>query len=190
MGKKKELLNAKSMMIDLISGDKSIDENKEWLDMSTDILLSAKNLLFDNPNLTTSQKMFYLNNLWRVNYRGDAPPPTIEDFLTTKYLGSTADGIYSYIKEGLIEFFNPEEEYRHGILYLFTGAGKSYFSVLSTLFVLTHVMLLKNKNKFFGLNTATELSQGYFSFTEKKAEDLLIAPTQLIMESSPKFERC
>ena len=186
----KAIVEAKYMLEDLLAGDDSIDEKEEWNNFSTEVIQSAKSLILDNENLSLNKKLFYLNNLWKINYRGTKPPPTIEEFLTHDYLGATVDGLYPYIKEGLIEYFNPDRDYRQAILYLFIGAGKSYFSVISTLFILTHLILMKNPNKFFGLNSATEISQGYFSFTLDKVEDLLTTPTQLILQGSPMFEKC
>lgn len=187
---KKKLINAKDMLIDMISGDDSIEDREDYKEFSIDVIKSAQRLIFENKNLSDSEKIYYMNNLWRVNYRGSKPPPTIEQFLTREYLGATVDGLYPYIRSYLMDYFNPQKEYRDAVLYLFTGAGKSYFSVISTLFVLTHLMLMKNPNRFFGLNSATEISQGYFSFTEDKVVDLLVAPTKLILEDSPKFIKC
>jgi len=183
--------NTKDMLIDLFRGDESINSRMDWKTLTPEIVESAKRLIFNNENLDEVDKLFYLNNLWKINYKGRNRPPTIEEFLTPKYLGSTATDLYPFLRKALIEYFDPisENNYRDAILYMAIGLGKSYFSVIATLFVLTHVILMRDPKRFFGLAQATEITQGYFSFTIKKAEDLLIAPTILMMQNSPMFQR-
>ena len=187
---KKLISDAVFLLKDLLYGDTTIDEREDWKKLPIDILTRARKVLVDNPLLSEQEKNYYINNLWRINYRGEKRPPSIDEFLTEEYLGDTAKSLFPYIRQHLIDFFDPQKQYRDAILYSFIGAGKSFFAVLATLFVTTHLILMKNPKRFFGLSPATILTQAYFSFTLDKAKELLLKPTQQILETSPKFKRC
>lgn len=186
----KQLQTAVDMIKDVIYGDDSIDLRPDYQDMSTEVLMRAQKVLLENPKLTDREKVYYLNNIWKINYRGAERPPTIEEFLTPKYLGATDEAIFPYIRQKLIEFYDPRNQYRDAILYSFIGAGKSTFSILSTLFVTAHLILMKNPKKFFNLAPPSILTQAYFSFTMNKADELLLQPTKNLLEASSMFERC
>lgn len=65
----------------------------------------------------------------------------------------------------------------------------SYLSVLINLYVATHMALMRNPWKYFGLNPATQLTQLLISYSIKKSGELLLDPFMSILAASPFFER-
>lgn len=65
----------------------------------------------------------------------------------------------------------------------------SYLSTLITLYINTHVAMMRNPYKFFGLNPATLLTQLLVSYSLKKSSELLLEPLMAIMETSPFYEK-
>jgi len=108
---------------DFLQGDISLD--KSYLkDVDFDQIYRALNFLLNNPNLTDAQKAALTKRSWSIVYR--RKPPTIEEFLTPKYLGrQAADGnIYPRVHQVITEFLDPNTEYRNLILSPFIGFGK------------------------------------------------------------------
>jgi hypothetical protein len=113
----------------------------------------------------------------------------MQEFLTPEWIGPIAPDIYPYIRDALVEFWDMKKPYRHLILYPMIGFGKSFASVLSSLFTTTHLTLMRNTKAFFGLNEATVLVQVLISFTLQKASELLLEPFVNILESATMFEK-
>jgi len=65
----------------------------------------------------------------------------------------------------------------------------SYLSALITLYIATHISLMRNPKKFFGLNQATVLAQLLISYSLDKSSELLLEPMMNILEASPYFEK-
>src|SRR5208282_6713636 len=156
---KNELGNISLMLKDLMHGDTTIDQREDYGDVSGEELEKALNLILSNPKLSDQQKRFYISNSWKIHYRGNNPPPNIKEFLSSKWLGATAESIYPYVKDTLYQFWNPKESYRNFILSPSIGWGKSFAAVLSNLFVSTHLVLMKNPKKYFGQSPATTIAQ-------------------------------
>lgn len=188
--KQKQQQNAPHMIKDLIAGDNAVFDSPLFDGISAEDIQLALKVILDNPNLSDKQKQYYLENSWRIHYRGDAPPPTIEQFLTPKYLGDTANSLYPYIKQDLVNFWNPAKPYRHAVLAPFIGYGKSTQSVISNLFLVTHLILMRDPKKYFGKAPSTRITQVLISFSLEQANDLLLDPFKQILESTDKFEKC
>ncbi len=185
------LSNISEMIKDVIQGDPFIDEREDYNSVTAEELKRALNIILNNPNLSEMEKKHYISNSWKIHYRGTTPPPTIQSFLTPKWLGGTAESIYPYVKNTLIDFWNPKEKYRNLILSPSIGWGKSFAAVLSNLYLITHLVLMKNPRKYFpNLSPATILSQVLISFNLDKASELLLEPFINILESTEMFERC
>src|SRR5208282_3237493 len=118
-----DLNNISLMIKDVISGDPTIDQREDY-DVSGEELERALNLILANPKLSDQQKRFYISNSWKIHYRGNNPPPNIKEFLSSKWLGATAESIYPYVKDTLYQFWNPKESYRNLILSPSIGWGK------------------------------------------------------------------
>ena len=188
--KQKQQQNAPFMVKDLIAGDDAVFNSPLFDGISAEDIQLALDVILNNPNLSGREKKYYLENSWRIHYRGETPPPTIEDFLTTKYLGDTANSLYPYIRNDLINFWNPQAKYRHAVLAPFIGYGKSTQSVISNLFLATHLMLMRDPKKYFGKAPSTRITQVLISFSLDQANDLLLDPFKQILESTERFEKC
>jgi len=105
--------NTQYILKDLIQGDDSAFKDIEGLDMA--VIKKALSYLVNNESLNEKQKIELIQDSWKVNYR--AKPPTPEEFLSSKYLGPTADTLYPWVKNTFKEFMNPTAEYRNLILY-------------------------------------------------------------------------
>lgn len=114
--------NAKDMLKDLLQGDPQALAKFDNLNLDKDAIKTALSFIL-NSNLSEEDKASLLGESWRINFR--AKPPTPEEFLTEKYLGSVAQTIRPYIKDTFIKFLDPDSEYRHLILYPSISWGKA-----------------------------------------------------------------
>lgn len=178
------------MLKDLLHGDPSIDGRDDYSAISYNDIVNAMKVIVENPNLSEKDKIFYLENSWKIHYRGEKPPPTIKEFLSVEYLGPSAESVFPYVKNTLLNFWDINSEYRNLILSPSVSWGKSFTSVVSTLYITTHLILMKDINKFFGLSKASVIVQALISFTKEKAHELLLQPFLNILESTDKFEKC
>jgi hypothetical protein len=183
----KQLQNLQFLLTDLLSGDEDILARADYKALRPETIQTALTFLLENPNLDDSQRSYLFMNSWRVNFRDN--PPTPEEFITEKYLGPAAKHTYDRVKTTFVEFMDPTKPYRDLILYPHIGWGKSYLSTLINLYVGTHLSLMRNPYRFFGLNPATILTQLLVSYSLKKSSELLLEPMIAILESSPYFEK-
>ncbi len=65
----------------------------------------------------------------------------------------------------------------------------SYLSTLVNLYIGTHLSLMRNPYKLFGLNPASILTQVLISYSLKKSSELLLEPMLAILSSSPFYEK-
>jgi hypothetical protein len=172
---------------DLIQGDETVLEKEEFFDLkSEDIVLSLRGILNDY-RLTDNERKYLLANVWKINYR--IKPPTIDEFLTTEWIGVTADSLFPHVNDILKEFWAPTSEKRHLVLASAIGTGKSFISTLWSLYITTRLWCMRDPKRFFGLSQATSIVQALISFTMEKASQLLLQPFMQILTSSPKFKR-
>lgn len=181
----KVLNNTQYILKDIIQGDTSALKEIEGLDMKK--IKKALDFLLNNESLNSDQKASLLSDSWRVGFIDK--PPTPEEFLTSKYIGPTVDTLYPYIKRSFIEFLDVTKPYRNLILYPHIGWGKSFLSTLVTLYISVYVSHMRDPYRYFGLSTATQISQFLLSYSLKKSSELLLEPFTSIMESSPFFEK-
>ena len=144
-------------------------------------------MIVEDPSLSNKQKFQIMNESWRINYR--VKPPDISTFLTPEWIGPTADSLYPHVRETLVNFWQPDSQYRHLILGSAIGTGKSYTSTLWSLYITVHLWCMRNPKKFFGLAQNSSIVQGLISFTMEKASQLLLQPFMQILLSAPKFKR-
>lgn len=180
--------NELALLTDVLQGDPEVEGREDYQSITgTDINLALKAIL-GNQNLSEKEKLYYIENSWRIHFR--KKPPTISEFLTSDYLGPTAESLYPYIRENLIKFWDFGVPYQHAILASHIGWGKSFFAVLSNLFLSCHLIFMKDPRKYFGLSPATQLTQVLISFSLDKARDLLLDPFKDILESASFFVKC
>jgi hypothetical protein len=182
-----DINNISKMLVDLISGDTSILEREEFKAFDVSFIKKALDFLLSNEKLSDTQKGYLLSNTWRINYRDR--PPTVEEFLTPKYLGRTSDYIYDRVKKTFIAYMDESKPYRDLILYPMIGWGKSFLSTLINIYVGIHLSLMRDPRRYFGLSPAAKLTQLLVSYSLKKSSEILLEPLLAIIEASPFFEK-
>jgi len=153
-----------------------------------DKIKTALNYILSLEDTSTTEKMDLLNNSWRILYK--QKPPTAEEFLSPRYLGQgTSDSIFPRVKKAFLEFADPTKPYRNAVLAPFISYGKSYLCVLWNLYTTTHLALMHDAKKYFGLAPATVLSQMLCSANLIKSAEILLNPFMNILEASEFFEQ-
>ena len=94
--------NNQIMVKDVLQGDPTLDMRSDYGNLSYEDLEDALDLILNHPTLNASEKLYYLENSWRIHYR--KRPPLIQDFLTSTFLGPTAEDLYSYVYDSLLKF--------------------------------------------------------------------------------------
>jgi hypothetical protein len=181
---KKELLNTSNILVDLLEGDESVSRIIQRFDLKK--IQKAYDFIVNNPNLSDKDKNRLMTNSWRIHYR--AEPPNENNFISSRYLGVVGEETYDRVKKVFVEFLTPSEK-RNLILYQSIGFGKSFLSSLITIYIATHISLMRNPKKFFGLSQATVLAQLLISYSLDKSSELLLEPMLNILEASPYFEK-
>lgn len=177
----------KHMVKDIIQGDTKVSLLDGFTDAEKSDIDDALEWLVGNPHLSEKIKKDLMVNAWKAHYT--SKPPSIEEFLTTEWIGPTAESLYPNVVDILTTYWSPNSQKRHLILGAAIGTGKSFTSTLSSLYVTTHLHLLKNPKQFFGLSQATSIVHALISFSMEKAGQLLLQPFMQILLSTPKFRR-
>lgn len=181
-----ELIDTSSAIIDVLEGDPTpYDELLATVDMEK--IQLALNFVLSHQRLSDGEKASLLSNSWRLHYK--TKPPTPEEFLTERYLGRMAESVYPRVKKWFIEFLDPTKPYRDAVLYPFIGAGKSTLTVLINLYLITHLAMMRDPKKYFGLAPSAILAFVLCSYSLKKSAELLLAPFINILEVSEYFQK-
>jgi hypothetical protein len=173
---------------DLIEGDESVAPMLDNVD--DDLLGQVIRIITSDPHLSDNQRFNLLTNSWRVSYR--VKPPTTEELLTEKWLGPSAgpSEMFPHVKKTLIDFSQPGSSYRHLVLAPHIGWGKSTCATFRAIEVFVNLWCMRNPKKYFpDINTATPIAWLLMSFTEEKAQQVLLQPFVKILTSSPMFHR-
>jgi len=155
--------------------------------MSYEDVQKGIDLILKEPRTSDSMKESLLSNLWKVNF--EVKPPTMEEFLTPKYLGAVADNLFPHVKKVLIGFMNPLGIKRVLALSTAIGWGKSSASSILILYIIVQLQYMKDPKKYYNLNEMGSLVIALLSFTLKKAGQLLLQPFNNLLKSSPIFHR-
>lgn len=182
-----EVENASSMVREFFQGN---DELYDTLDSQFDpaVIKQAVDALVKNPHLSEAEIVDILANPWKFSYM--AKPPSIGEFMTPKYLGETGENIYDYWRPIMEDYWAFDSDYRHIILSMFIGAGKSFVSTVSAMYQNYIYFLKRSPKKELGLSPASLICTVAFSFTQDKARELLVEPMINILETSPMYEKC
>jgi hypothetical protein len=179
--------DAPYLLKDLLQGDSGVALRSQFDALTGTEIREGLEILLSNKYLSDKSKQLMLAQLWRINYR--ERPPSIQEFLTEKWIGPTADSLYYHVKEILSAFWRPRSPFRHLCLASGIGTGKSTLSAINNLYVSTILYLMRNPKKFFGLSPSTSIVQAFISFSMDKATQLLLQPFIQILSTSPKFHR-
>lgn len=118
----KQLNEAADLYKDLAHGDPYALKRFEALNLDMKAIKTAIDFLTKRDNLSDTEKATLLSEPWRINFRDR--PPTLEEFVTEKYLGATAPTLYPYVIDVFKEFMDPTNGKRDLILYPAIGWGK------------------------------------------------------------------
>jgi hypothetical protein len=179
--------DAQFLVHDLVQGDESVADNEIFKNLREEDVLAGINLIRNSKYLSESSKLELLSNLWRINYK--RKPPTIEEFLTDDWLGPMHESLYPHARNILVNFWKDNSPYRHLILAMAIGTGKSTISAIHNLYVTTLLFLMRNPKKFFGLAPSSSVVQALISFSMEKAEQLLLQPFLQILLTSQRYHR-
>jgi len=182
-----QVIEGKHLIKDLTEGDTSIANRTDFLSLTGEEIREAIFLISNRTDLSNKQKQKILSNTWRIHYR--KKPPTIEEFLTEKWIGPTGNNVFPHVREILTDFWQPSSERRNLILGGAIGTGKTLTASLWSLYITTHLWSMRDPKRFFGLSQATSIVHGLISFTMDKAQQLLLQPFFQILLSSPNFHR-
>jgi hypothetical protein len=173
---------------DDLSYIESLFSRVEFSEAEMKDIQEAFGIIIGNESLSQNQKVDLLANSWKVNFRDK--PPSIEEFLTPMWLGETAESLFSYIKQGLIDYFNPNSIYRNLIMSYPIGSGKSFLAILINLYIATNYYFMRNPKKFLNVSESSYIVNVLVSFSMEKAYELLCKPMFNIIGSTDKFHRC
>ncbi len=119
----KVLANLQAIIVDIIAGDDTALARPEYRSLSMTSIQQALKFLLESPIIDDKQRAYLMANSWRINYRDK--PPSVEDFITERYLGRAAIHTYDRIKTTFVDFMNPTKPYRNLVLYPHIGWGKA-----------------------------------------------------------------
>lgn len=182
-----DISDLRYMTKDLLEGDNEVSQLQGFSSSEKSDIDNALKWIINKSGLSEEDQKRLMMNSWRLHYK--SKPPSIKEFLTTEWIGPTAEDLYPNVERILTEYWQPNSQYRHLILGAAIGTGKSFTSTLSSLYVTTHLHLLKNPKQFFGLSQATSIVHALISFSMEKAGQLLLQPFMQILLSTEKFKR-
>lgn len=148
---------------------------------------NALSIILNDEKLSQNSKGDILQNSWKINHK--FKPPTVEEFLTEKWIGPQARDLYKHCKERFIEFFSPSTNKNKLTLYCCTGWGKSTFLSMAKYYRAVLTNSLRNPKQYLKLGESTRLTDVTISFTKATAFDLVVGPMVNILETSPMCER-
>jgi hypothetical protein len=138
----KTLHNLKFILKDILSGDNSVAKKEEYAYLNFTQIKLALDWLIQN-DMDDDLKSLLISDPWRLNFKDK--PPTPEEFLGPKYIGSMSEFLWEPMKNQFIEFLDPLKPYRSGIWNTSIGSGKKF--TLDT-------KLLESKKKWFYMGDA------------------------------------
>lgn len=185
MKSEKDINELSFMVKDLIQGDETVADRELFSEADIDDLQKGFDTLVNQvkrAGYNEKQIRGLIAESWRINYH--RRPPTIEEFLTERWIGDTANHLYPYIKDHLIAFWDTNSQYRHLLLSTHIGFGKSFMTVLSVLFIIVRIYCMRNPKHFYGLAPSTVMVVILISFTLDKAKEILVQPFLNILASA------
>lgn len=118
----KELMELKDIIKDILSGDPEAAKNEKYRYLNFNQIKTAIEWLMTN-NFDESLQSLLLTNPWLLTFKNK--PPTADEFLTHKYIGSMADSVWLPVRKMFMEYFDPLKPYRNAILNPSIGSGKA-----------------------------------------------------------------
>lgn len=111
------------ILADIFAGDVNALSRPEFKCLNLNEIKAALDWLANTDSIGPSMMADMAQNAWRINFR--SKPPTMEEFLTPKYLGDQANSLFPWLKKAMIEYADPMKPYRTLVLSTCIGAGKA-----------------------------------------------------------------
>ena len=183
----KTIHNLKYIIKDLLDGDNSVAKREEYAYLNFNQIKAALAWISENDFDEAFQSLL-LTKPYMLTFKGK--PPTPEEFLTPKYIGSMADFLWEPMKEVFINFLDPFKPYRSGIWNTSIGAGKSTLTILILLYIACCFALMRNPRRFFSFPDSAVFVFALCAVTITKASEIYIEPIQQMLESSDLWYQC
>lgn len=180
--------NLKPILEDVLAGDPKAATRPEFTCLNLSAVQKALDWLQNNDMLSKTAKADLIMNPWRLNYKDR--PPTPEEFLTKKFIGPQAEGMYEHNRKAFIEFMDPLKPYDCLILYSCIGSGKSTLTMLVFLYLATLFAYMRAPFRYFGHQPSTQYVFALCSMTMKKASELYMEPIRNIIENADFWQKC
>lgn len=181
------LKNLKYIIKDLLQGDNSLALREEYAYLNFTQLQTAIKWLLEN-DFDESFKNELIINPYRLTFKDK--PPTPEEFLTSKYIGSMSDSVWWPVRKSFMSYFDPFEPFRTAVLNPSIGSGKSTFTIISLLYIAAHFALMRNPWKFFDKAQTTVFVFALCAVTQSKASEIYTEPIRQLIESSSYWKFC
>ena len=183
----KTLHNLRYIITDLLQGDGSLAKKDEYAYLNFNQLSQALKWLLENDFDETFKSELLLNP-HMLTFK--TKPPTPEEFLTHKYIGSMCEFLWEPMKEVFIDFLDPFKPHRSGIWNTSIGSGKSTLTILILLYIALHYALMRNPRKFFSFPDSAVFVVVLCAVTQSKASEIYTEPIQQMLESSTFWKQC
>lgn len=117
----KQIENLAYIMKDIMQGEASLTKREEYSYLNFKQIKIALDWLM-NSGFDTMLQGALLEKPYLLTFKDK--PPTAEEFLTKKYIGSMADSIWLPVRKNFLNFFDPTQPFRSAILNPSIGSGK------------------------------------------------------------------
>jgi len=179
--------NGSFLISDLLQGDDKISKRSDFNELSNEELQESLRLIYNNKFLSPEKKKYLLMHSWKIHYT--IKPPNIQEFLTEEWIGPTARSLHPHVIKILCEYWKSDSPYRNLILATSIGTGKTTMSAISMLYIIVHLMCMRDIKRFFGLAQSGSILIALISFTLHKAGQILLQKLIQILCSTEKFRR-
>ncbi|MBR6612044.1 MAG: hypothetical protein IKK93_07390 [Campylobacter sp.] len=177
----------KYIIKDILSGDPAASKRPEFSCLNFEQIRTAIKWL-DQQGLDESTLELLLEKPYLLTFKDK--PPTPDEFLTSKYIGSQAESVWWPVRKNFLQFFDPLKPYRTAVLNPSIGSGKSTFTMLALLYVACHFALMRDPWKFFNKSRTTVFIIALCAVTQGKAKEIYNEPIRQLIESANFWRWC
>lgn len=183
----KQVENLAYIMKDIMQGDASLAKREEYSYLNFKQIKTALDWLM-NSGFDTMLQSALLEKPYLLTFKDK--PPTAEEFLTKKYIGSMADSVWLPVRKNFLNFFDPTQPFRSAVLNPAIGSGKSTFTMLALLYVACCFALMRDPWKFFSMAQTSVFAFVLCAVTQTKASEIYREPIQQLIEGSDYWMWC
>lgn len=119
----KEVLNLASILKDVMYGDPDAAKRDEFAFLNLKQIRAAIDWLQTNNLIDDSLRDLLITKPYSLAFKNK--PPTPEEFLGPKYLGTMSEYLWIPMKNKFLEFMDPMKPYRTGVWNTSIGSGKA-----------------------------------------------------------------